>query len=93
MGRNLTQLFSHSATPAACISGTRVNYGYTCARNTELLPTPKCTTTFWGGPSRALAQTPLLPRSPEAAGSRLASLSALGLGWARPLLYQKLPPP
>lgn len=48
---DLTQLSSHSATPAACISGTRVNYACICARNMELLPTPKCTTTFWGGPS------------------------------------------
>ena len=45
-GRDLTRLSSYSATPAVCISGTRVSFGYICARNTELLPTPKCTTTF-----------------------------------------------
>lgn len=43
-GRDLTDLSFHSATPAACIFGTRVNYGCTCVRNTGLLPTPKCAT-------------------------------------------------
>lgn len=47
-GWDLTDLSSHSVTPAACIFGTRVNYGCICVRNTVLLPTLKCATTSWG---------------------------------------------
>lgn len=68
----------NSATPAACISGTRVNYGCICARSTEPPPTLKCTTTFWGGRSRAPPQIPLTSWKPGELRSRPASLLALG---------------
>lgn len=47
-GWDLTDLSSHSVTPAACIFGTRVNCGCICVRNTGQLPTLKCATTSSG---------------------------------------------
>lgn len=83
-GAGADRLSSRSATPAACISGTRVNFACICARSTELLRTPKCTTTFWGGPSWAPRPDPtLFPEPGTAAGSRLASPSGLRMGGVR----------